>query len=255
MQHMVAVDYSKFPEGIFKGQPLVGPPTLSGIESCKIICSRVPPGCAGPQLHVHPVDQFYYVVSGTMNVQLGTDKFVAGPNTVVSIPAGTPHCNWNDGKEDEVHLEMFVPPPPPGSLVKLDKAHKVENANSLVRAVDPEKWEVKPNWKTQQLVRRNLGDNGVARIYIADTVAGQGGPSLHFHAFDQFYYVLEGELTIQIGLKRMKAGANTLVVLPAGTLHTNLNEGPGPERHIAILIPEPKEGVTADTKVEIIKSH
>jgi Cupin domain len=64
-----------------------------------VLYSRVPPGYHGPKLHTHSVDQIYFVVSGSMRVQVGTQV----STVMVLIPAGTPHCNWNDGTEDEQH--------------------------------------------------------------------------------------------------------------------------------------------------------
>jgi mannose-6-phosphate isomerase-like protein (cupin superfamily) len=75
---------------------------------------------------------------------------------------------------------------------------------------------------------------------------------MHFHDFDQFYFVLEGTLEIRIGNRKMTAGPKSLVVLPAGTLHANFNPGPGIERHVALLVPEPREGERLDYGVEIV---
>jgi mannose-6-phosphate isomerase-like protein (cupin superfamily) len=60
-------------------------------------------------LHLHTFDQFYYVLSGTMQLQIGLEKFTAGRNTYVLLPAGVPHRNWNDGPEIERHLNLQVP--------------------------------------------------------------------------------------------------------------------------------------------------
>lgn len=47
----------------------------------------------------------------------------------------------------------------------------------------------------------------------------------HRHQFDQFYYVLEGELQFDLDGQTITAQAGDLVVIPAGVLHTNLNAG------------------------------
>ena len=46
----------------------------------------------------------------------------------------------------------------------------------------------------------------------------------------------------EIFLKRFSAGPHTLVVLPAGVVHRNWNEGPGVETHLALLVPEHRAG-------------
>ena len=128
------------------------------------------------------------------------------------------------------------------------------NARDLIRPLDRKKLTPSPvaaGFRRQQMARRSMGsDNG--RRDVAEVDAGGSGPSLHFHDYDQFYFVLKGTLTVQVGTTRHQAGPNTLVVLPAGTVDTNFNEGSEVERHLAFLVPEPQEGVKADHRVEIV---
>ena len=49
------------------------------------------PGAQGPPLHTHEFDQFYFVIEGALEVQIGLDMQVVGPNTLVVLPAGVPH--------------------------------------------------------------------------------------------------------------------------------------------------------------------
>lgn len=248
MQHVVQVDLSTFPEG-FHSRRLAT--SATGIDSCMVLYSRVPPGHHGPKLHTHPVYQIYFVVSGSMKVQLGTEVFTVTPGTLVLIPAGTPHCNWNDGSEDELHLEILAPAPLETILTPAE-LRAVPNAASLVRKVSPDGYRTSsPGFTLQQLAQRSTGSPNV-RMYVAELAPVSGGPRMHFHDFDQFYFVLDGSLEIQIGNKKMTAGPKSLVVLPAGTLHANFNPGPGIERHIALLVPEPSEGERLDYGVEII---
>jgi quercetin dioxygenase-like cupin family protein len=114
MQHIVPVDFAKFPKG-WHSEILASPKT--GVDSCYVICSRVEPGAGGPKLHTHPADQFYFVMSGTMLLQLGTDEFSVGSDTLVFIPEGTPHFNWNPGDETAVHLENNCP----STAVRIDR--------------------------------------------------------------------------------------------------------------------------------------
>jgi quercetin dioxygenase-like cupin family protein len=72
--------------------------------------------------------------------------------------------------------------------------------------------------------------------------SGSTGFPRHIHSFDQFYFVLDGTLTIEVANRRYEADKYDLVVLPAGVPHRNWNAGPGVERHIALLVPEPDAG-------------
>src|SRR6476646_1146892 len=80
---------------------------LLSAESAIVIDSTVRAGGAAPARHVHEhSDQLYYVTHGTMHVELGNEVFTAGPDTLVYIPRGTPHHNWNPGDVDEHHFEV-----------------------------------------------------------------------------------------------------------------------------------------------------
>ena len=58
-------------------QILGGP--ANGSDAAYLIYTRMPPGARGPALFTLPADHLYLVLSGKMTIQIGTDKFVAGP--------------------------------------------------------------------------------------------------------------------------------------------------------------------------------
>ena len=107
-----------------------------------------------------------------------------------------------------------------------------------------------PGFAIQKLLMASDGSPNMT-LYVATVEAGAGGPDLHIHDFDQFYYVLEGTMSCEIGLRRFTAEPHTLVVLPAGVPHRQWNEGPGPERHLTLIAPEPAPGVPWDIGVEL----
>jgi mannose-6-phosphate isomerase-like protein (cupin superfamily) len=110
-------DESKFNPNAFSSLIIADRSTAS--NNCRINLVRVPPGKGGPGLHIHTFDQFYYVMSGEMKLQIGQQQFTAGPNTYVILPAGVPHSNWNEGSEPETHLAVLVPEPPPGGRLDI----------------------------------------------------------------------------------------------------------------------------------------
>ncbi|HWD76652.1 MAG TPA: cupin domain-containing protein [Solirubrobacteraceae bacterium] len=212
-------------------------------ESCVVIGSNVPPGAAAPPQHVHPVDQLYYIVEGEMNLILGSEHFLAGPDTLVFIPAGTPHHNWNEGSVDEFHFEVLSPAPLPSQPVMVPTdSDDAAGRPYLVRPLDADAYDpTLPGFSIQRLLRRSDRSEHMS-LYIGSVDAGGAGPGTHVHDFDQFYYVLEGTMNISVGLDSYTATRHTLVVLPAGVPHRQWNEGPGPERHITLLAPEPEPG-------------
>jgi mannose-6-phosphate isomerase-like protein (cupin superfamily) len=212
-------------------------------ESCRVIASHVAAGAAAPPHHFHPVDQLYYVVEGEMNLVLGDEHFVAGPDTLVFIPAGTPHHNWNEGTTGEFHFEVLAPTPSPTQQVMIpSESSDAEGRPYLVKplrdgAYDP----ALPGFSIQRLLRRTDASEHMS-LYVGQVEPGGAGPGTHIHAFDQFYYVLDGVMNVEIGLDRYSATRHTLVVLPAGVPHRQWNDGTTPERHLTLIVPEPVPG-------------
>ena len=61
------------------------------------------------------------------------------------------------------------------------------------------------------------------------------GPPLHVHPdFDEVFYVLEGELTFQLGDERLVASTGELVFAPGETAHTYANHS-GREARVLLL--------------------
>jgi mannose-6-phosphate isomerase-like protein (cupin superfamily) len=87
----------------------------SGATTCSVNCIRTPPGEGSPAgMHTHMVDQLFYILSGTMSLEIAGQSHVAGPGTLVVFPAGVPHRNWNGGAEPTVHLAFNSPLPEQG---------------------------------------------------------------------------------------------------------------------------------------------
>ena len=87
----------------------------SGATSCSVNCIKTPPGEGSPAgMHTHVVDQLFYILSGTMSLEIAGQSYVAEPGTLVVFPAGVPHRNWNGGTEATIHLAVSAPLPEPG---------------------------------------------------------------------------------------------------------------------------------------------
>ena len=58
--------------------------------------ARIPPGSPGPRRHVHTrEDESIYVVEGVLTVEVGDQRFEAGPETLVWLPRNVPHVFAN----------------------------------------------------------------------------------------------------------------------------------------------------------------
>ena len=86
----------------------------SGSRHCSINWIRTPAGGGSPAgMHTHVVDQIFYILAGTMNLEIEGKQLEAGPGSLVVFPAGVPHRNWNGGAEPTVHLAFNTPMPDP----------------------------------------------------------------------------------------------------------------------------------------------
>lgn len=247
MKHVRPVDFSSYRGEGYEFQ------ILYNGESCRVIASHVAPRAAAPPHHYHPVDQLYYVVEGEMQLQLGSERLTAGPDTLVYIPAGTPHHNWNEGDIPEFHFEVLAPCPHPDDPVMVPTDSTDAGGRPyFVKPLSEDGYDPQPmpGFAIQKLLQRSDRSENVS-LYVGTVGPGGSGPDTHIHPFDQFYYVLDGTLTAEIALERMTAVRHDLVVLPAGVPHKQWNEGATTERHITLIAPEPPPGVAWDVGVEL----
>jgi quercetin dioxygenase-like cupin family protein len=72
--------------------------------------------------------------------------------------------------------------------------------------------------------------------YSAPSGFNVGPP--HYHEYlTEAFYVLEGELTAQVGEERLTAPAGSFVNIPPGVLHTFANKAPEPVTFLLFLSP------------------
>jgi mannose-6-phosphate isomerase-like protein (cupin superfamily) len=86
----------------------------SGATTCTVFCIKTPAGGGSPAgLHVHAVDQIFYILRGTMSIEIEGKEFNCSAGSLIVFPAGVPHRNWNGGREPTVHLAFNTPLPDP----------------------------------------------------------------------------------------------------------------------------------------------
>jgi mannose-6-phosphate isomerase-like protein (cupin superfamily) len=230
----------------------------NGLDSAFILYTRMAAGVRAGALYTLPVDHTYLVLSGKLNVQLGTDRFVAEPDTLVLVPAGVPHRVWNEAAEPESDFQVVTPAPSRDlvSMMKPATARKIDNAVQYVRPA-PRLDKLAGGQGHDSLNERVLASRATGSQYVLerlnDVLPGGGRTEPHIHPFDQAYFIRQGTMTVQYGLANYEAGANTLVLLPAGVVHNNLNNGTSPQSTITILLPEPEKGNPMGADVEVAK--
>ena len=86
----------------------------AGATTCTINYIKTPAGSGSPAgLHTHDVDQIFYILEGTMSIEIEGQQYDAEPGTLVFFPKGVPHRNWNGGSTPTVHLAFNTPMPDP----------------------------------------------------------------------------------------------------------------------------------------------
>jgi mannose-6-phosphate isomerase-like protein (cupin superfamily) len=245
MRCVIPVELARFPPGTHT-QTLAGPQT--GF-SCYVLCSRSEPAPPPTELSALRADHLYFAISGELSLQLAEHELTVEPGTLVRVPAGAQHFAWNQGHEDAVYLEIIAPALPLHELAgeaapraPLDLAQLVQKDTRSKAAISKQGFDYK------FLANRALGSDHVA-INIATVQPGHQGPDYHIHTFDQFYFVLHGQLTIDVGFERFEAGPLSLVMLPAGIIHLQRNEGRDAEEHLSIITPEPAPNRRLDHQI------
>ena len=79
--------------------------------------------------------------------------------------------------------------------------------------------------------------NDVVGIVELTVPPGWDGPPLHHHDFDEAFYVLDGELTFQLGEQLRAAGPGELIFAPRGAIHTLANLSARDARYLLVCTP------------------
>lgn len=238
------VDLTPF-KGRMASEILAGPG--SGLDSSFVIYTRLAAHAAPLGSVSLPVDHTYLVLKGTLNVEIGNEHFVLKAESMALLPAGVPHRVWNAADSEDAVLEVVTPAPSRdlASLYRPATPRTVANAAQYVR-VAPPLGELAGGTGHASLNERILASRATGSTHVLerlnDMLPGGGRTETHLHPFDQVYFVRRGEMTVQYGMTSYKAPANTLVVLPVGVAHNNLNNSDQVQSIVTLLLPEPEKG-------------
>ena len=191
-----------------------------------------------PEASAH--ERIAVVFRGTAFLTAGQDQHEGGEGAVLFLPAGVPGAFG--GPEGSAWLE----------IVALEEAPNVDGPAPEARAIpiDPDAF-IGTGFGYQGQLDRSKGSRSI-RVNAVEVSPGSGSPDWHIHAFAQMYLIREGEMTVEVGRRRrLRAGPNTLVILPEGVVHRNFNASGKMERHSAILVPEPEADAVFDYAVTI----
>lgn len=91
----------------------------------------------------------------------------------------------------------------------------------------------------RMVVKVRDGDTAGAYSVHDNTIPpGSPGPRPHVHLeHEEAFYVLEGELTVRVGPRKITAPAGSFVVVPRGVVHQPSNPGDLPTRVLLVFSP------------------
>jgi quercetin dioxygenase-like cupin family protein len=86
----------------------------SGGVNAEVNYIVTPPGGGSPRgLHTHKWEQLFYLLDGTMTIEVEGRRSTVEPGSLIVFPAGVEHGNWNETDAPTVHLAINTPLPPP----------------------------------------------------------------------------------------------------------------------------------------------
>lgn len=111
---VIKVDPSRFEGGGFAYQSLADRST--GVQSMRVNILQVQPGAGSPDFHIHAFAQLYVILEGEMTLDIGRARVRASRNSLVFLPPGVVHRNFNASGKLERHVSLLVPEPPEGAI-------------------------------------------------------------------------------------------------------------------------------------------
>jgi quercetin dioxygenase-like cupin family protein len=80
----------------------------------------------------------------------------------------------------------------------------------------------------------STGASGLTLIESTFPPGAGSGPHHVHYAFEEAFYVLDGEIEYRVGSDRVRATQGTTLFVPAGAAHGFINVGSSPARHLAL---------------------
>src|SRR5687767_1718848 len=214
--------------------------------------------------HVHSFEEGFYILDGDPIVTIGTDSYRLRRGDYAAIKVGTPHA-WRAGAAPARWLQMAAPQPKPADAERDTFFLKDRSIPTSAAALnlDDRRGHLLGHFDESQIPpvaqRQNAvaGLEGVFLKWMIDEDFGARhhrmlfieyqpgvGIALHDHAFEEAYFILEGEVqaTLDGTIYDLKPGE--VVWTGVGCVHSFRNVSATPVRWLETFAPQPpKENV------------
>lgn len=218
-----------------------------------VVENTVPPRWDGPPLHHHSFDEAFYVLDGELTFQLGEELRTATRGQFAFARGGAVHTLANLSGSPARYLLAITPggferyferiaaeaagvEPSASALEPYPETHVVGRTIGGRPDLDTARPLVSGQGRVNVLLGSAKSDG---RIAVMDNVvpAGAKGPPLHHHAFDEAFYVLEGELTFKLGEELVPHRPGQLAFARRGVHHTFANLSGAAARTLIVCTP------------------
>jgi quercetin dioxygenase-like cupin family protein len=218
-----------------------------------VIENSTGPDFAGPPLHFHDFDEAFYVIEGELTFQLGASVATARPGAFVFAPRGSHHALANLSGAPARYLLVCTPAGFERYFARIEAEQTGIDAPAEAYQPVPPVTRVGPRigerddldaaaplpvdrGRINVLLRSEESEEEIA---VMDNVvpAGTKGPPLHHHDFDEAFYVLEGELTFQLGDERFTRSRGELAFARRGAHHAFANLSGADARTLIVCTP------------------
>jgi mannose-6-phosphate isomerase-like protein (cupin superfamily) len=184
---------------------------------------------------------------------VGDGLFAAGPGAVAFAPGGVAHTLANLGDAPARYLLLCTPAgfeayfgrlaaeaagedPPAWALAPTPPVTTVGGHigdRGDVAAATP----IAPAGDQFNVVVHGEQNDGRVGLMLNRMPPGAAGPPLHHHAFDEMFYVLDGELAFRVEDEIVTKRSGELVFVPGGVTHAFTNRGDAPARFVIACTP------------------
>jgi quercetin dioxygenase-like cupin family protein len=190
----------------------------------------VPADWDGPPAHHHAFDESFYVLDGELVFQLDEELATAGPGTFMFAPAGAVRTAANLGAAPARYLLLCTPAGPIPERTEVGPRLRERADLDRARPIPVASKRLNVHVRSEQ----SGGRLGLMENFMS---ARRSGPPLHHHDFDELFWVLEGELTFQLGSELVTRRAGEFAFAPRGAEHTFANRSEDQARFLLACTP------------------
>jgi quercetin dioxygenase-like cupin family protein len=215
------------------------------------------------RLHRHrSYVESWFVADGTLEFCSGNETLLAPAGSFVLAPPSAPHTFGNSGPEETRIVAFYTPGGMDRFIAELGKLRSMDDPGFKAFATLFDRYDTEPadpNVPADIPVRvtapdkaERLSVGGGTITILADSAATGGsfalvdytappgfpGPPPHRHReIVDVFYVLEGELTLEVEGKTIAAQPGTLAAVAPGTVHKFSNPSDRPARFLGFVSP------------------